>query len=84
MNEKGVALPCKSAIAEGPSPRSQKKQLNNERPRARRGPPTELDGKGCNMKLNEKAETFFTVTDCHHGCREDMKSSFPKNHCLEG
>jgi len=22
-----------------------------------------------------KAETFRTVTDCHHGCREDTKSS---------
>lgn len=25
----------------------------------------------------EKAETFFTVTDCHCGCREDTKSSVP-------
>ena len=29
------------------------------------------------MELNEKAKTFLTVTDCHHGCREDTKSSLP-------
>ena len=25
----------------------------------------------------EKDATFFTVTDCHCGCREDTKSSVP-------